>query len=101
MDPTLRPGDERISLTRQADEAERLRGIAERLGTTLEQSLARGAAEGRALRAGLAAAAALGYGVYHAHDPGAPAGSRQARNRLLTRRALERVRADALRFRRG
>ena len=46
MDPTLRPGDERISLTRQADEAERLRGIAERLGTTLEQSLARGAAEG-------------------------------------------------------
>lgn len=46
MDPTLRPGDERISLTRQADEAERLRDIAERLGTTLEQSFARGVAEG-------------------------------------------------------
>ncbi len=46
MDPTLRPGDERLSLSRQADEAERLRDIAERLGTTLEQSFARGAAEG-------------------------------------------------------
>ena len=48
-----------------------------------------------------AAAAAQLRGFTMPHDPGAPAGSRQARNRLLTRRALERVRADALRLRRG
>ncbi len=46
MDPTLRPGDERLELRRQIDETERLRDIAERLGTTLERSFARGNAEG-------------------------------------------------------
>ncbi len=46
MDPTLRPGDERLELRRQIDETERLREISERLGTTLEQSFARGNAEG-------------------------------------------------------
>ncbi|MGY6645878.1 MAG: phage tail tape measure protein [Salinarimonas sp.] len=46
MDPTLRPGDERLELRRQIDETERLREISERLGTTLEQSFARANAEG-------------------------------------------------------
>jgi phage-related minor tail protein len=46
MDPTLRPGDERLELRRQIDETERLREISERLGTTLEQSFARGDSAG-------------------------------------------------------